>query len=76
MALSGDALGSTIGVPTEDSVKFKFRMRHGRPRVDLGGQKKVGDTAYCVLGIFDISLPGMYGEDTIHYLPSCESVTE
>ena len=56
--------------------QVRVRDETREAKVDLGGEKKVGDTSYCVLVIFYISLPNMYGEDTIHYLPSCELVTK
>ncbi|KAG8215008.1 hypothetical protein J3R82DRAFT_8414 [Butyriboletus roseoflavus] len=60
-----DALVNTTGVPVEDLVNFKVGTRDIRSRLLWAARRtttKVEDMAYCLLGIFDISLPAMYGE--------------
>lgn len=60
-----DALVGTTGVPREDLVSFKVGTRDVRSRLLWAARRsttKVEDMAYCLLGIFDISLPAMYGE--------------
>lgn len=60
-----DALANTTGVPREDLVNFKVGTRDVRSRLLWAARRtttKVEDMAYCLLGIFDISLPAMYGE--------------
>lgn len=60
-----DALVGTTGVPRDDLVSFKVGTRDVRSRLLWAARRtttKVEDMAYCLLGIFDISLPAMYGE--------------
>ncbi|KAG9309509.1 hypothetical protein JVU11DRAFT_10482 [Chiua virens] len=59
------ALVRTTGVPREDLVDFKVGTRDVRSRLLWAARRtttKVEDMAYCLLGIFDVSLPAMYGE--------------
>lgn len=61
----GNALENTTGVPLEDLRAFKVGTRDVRSRLRWAARRsttKVEDMAYCLLGIFDISLPAMYGE--------------
>lgn len=60
-----DALVNTTGVPMEDLVNFKVGTKDVRSRLLWAARRtttKVEDMAYCLLGIFDVSLPAMYGE--------------
>lgn len=60
-----DALVDTTGVPMEDLVNFKVGTRDVRSRLLWAARRtttKVEDMAYCLLGIFDVSLPAIYGE--------------
>ncbi|KAI9573772.1 hypothetical protein HD554DRAFT_2012365, partial [Boletus coccyginus] len=61
----GDVLVKSTGVPLEDLRKFRVGIRDVRSRLLWAAKRsttKVEDMAYCLLGIFDISLPAMYGE--------------
>ena len=63
--LWGNALVNTTGVPLADLTNFKVGTRDVRSRLLWAARRtttKVEDMAYCLLGIFDISLPAMYGE--------------
>lgn len=60
-----DVLERTTEVPREDLVSFKVGTRDVRTRLRWAARRtttKIEDMAYCLLGIFDISLPAMYGE--------------
>ncbi|KIJ62483.1 hypothetical protein HYDPIDRAFT_94357, partial [Hydnomerulius pinastri MD-312] len=59
------ALSRTTGVPGDDLVNFKTGTDQVRLRLRWAARRtttKVEDMAYCLLGIFDVSLPVMYGE--------------
>ena len=61
----GEALVNTTGVSIEDLVNFKVGTRDVRTRLLWAARRtttKVEDMAYCLLGIFDVSLPALYGE--------------
>ncbi|KAF8142081.1 hypothetical protein EV363DRAFT_1150758 [Boletus edulis] len=59
------ALERTTEVPAHDLVKFEAGARDVRTRLRWAARRsttKVEDMAYCLLGIFDVTLPAMYGE--------------
>lgn len=61
----GNVLVGSTGVPLEDLRRFRVGIRDVRSRLLWAAKRsttKVEDMAYCLLGIFDISLPAMYGE--------------
>lgn len=60
-----DALHRTTDVPKKDLIKFEPGPKDVRTRLRWAARRrteKVEDMAYCMLGIFDVTLPGMYGE--------------
>lgn len=73
----GDALGNTAGVAIEDLVDFRVGTRDVRSRLTWAARRsttKVEDMAYCLLGIFDVSLPAMYGEGPRAFLRLQEEI--
>ncbi|KAF8556430.1 hypothetical protein OG21DRAFT_1506533 [Imleria badia] len=60
-----NALVNTTGVPARDLTKFEPGAKNVRARLQWAARRrteKVEDMAYCLLGIFDVTLPVMYGE--------------
>lgn len=60
-----NALANTTGVFAQDLTKFEPGAKDVRKRLQWAARRrtlKVEDMAYCLLGIFDITLPVYYGE--------------
>ena len=60
-----DALERTTGIPHTDLIGFKVGTRDVQTRLSWMSKRtttKVEDMSYCLLGIFGISLPVLYGE--------------
>ncbi|KAH7906459.1 heterokaryon incompatibility protein-domain-containing protein [Hygrophoropsis aurantiaca] len=71
------ALTNASGIPRNDLVSLEAGCRDVRPKLHWASDRvttRVEDIAYCLMGIFDISMPILYGEGAVAFMRLQEEI--